>query len=171
MSHEEPTAAHEPVTDATRVDFAAVVRRDQERNPLIEVPPPGKWKPTGLRTGDSVTIVASRAMESQPMRSVSQEAPALDYSDVDDAVTRSIRTAEMLASLRVSGEQVDPAATEATLARIRDLRLALGGIGQVGQHFNAVGTPVAEEVAVILTVHDLNALIMRLTGKVRFETI
>lgn len=187
--NEHPTETHAPVTDATAVDLRPVgsFQFDPSKpvhlatggtptgddGPLADVGHPMTAQEKALRRSAKVAETDLLVPEGDwPMQRATHELePDRDYSDVEATVLRSIQTAEMLASLRVSGEQVDPVATEQTVHRINDLRRALGGIGQVGQHFNAVGTPVGDQVAVILTAHDVNALIMRLTGKVRLETI
>lgn len=195
--NEQPTQIHEPISDATRVDLEPVQRVENDMlgdignwKPTgllddtagiaasVKTPPPLAGGRRALRNGESMAftthtghIEASAAAMARPGGEPLEAAPGPDYSDVEAGVLRSIETAQMLAELRVSGEQIDPAATEATVERIRALRLALGGVGQVGQHFNAVGSPVADQVAVILTGHEVESLIMRLTERVRFGTI
>lgn len=94
-----------------------------------------------------------------------------DYSDVDTTVLKAIKTAEMYASLRINNEGISSAASARLIEQVQAIRLALRGIGQVGQHFNAVGQPVGDQIAIVLTSHEAEALIMALTGRVRFETI
>lgn len=172
MSSERPTEQHEPVTDATRTDYSALSPENLAKYENLKRASLVNWD-VPLTNGDTATISTTEVISEpvEPEVEGQEHWPVSDYSDVESSVLRSIKTAEMLASLRVSGEQIDPAATEATVTRINDLRVALAGIGQVGQHFNAVGTPVGDQVAVILTSHDVAALIMRLTGRVRLETI
>jgi len=82
-------------------------------------------------------------------------------------VDRSIARAEALGRLEISGERIHPDSTYGTIERIQQLRLALHGVGRVGNHLDREGQPVGEDVAIVLGPHEQETLIMLLTGKVR----
>lgn len=158
------------LVDGTGLDYyQRSVERDKARYPLIDVPPLKPNEPVVIdmdrRRPEKITAEYGPTELPAPTRSA-----GTGYEDVEEMARRSLETAQMLASLRPAGSGLDPDATVETLERVRSLRLALG-LGQVGQHFNAVGAPVADQVAVILSTSEVEALIMRLTGQVRIGKI
>lgn len=169
MSEEPTRTDHNPIAEQTLVG-QEVERPTEKLDPIGPIGDQRNYPP------EIKKMLASDYSPGGGFDDGLREEPPLtpqvaDYTDLDTGILKAISTAKMMASLRVAGEAVDPEATEKTLEQIQALRLALKGLGLVGQHFNAVGQPVSDQVAIVLSSDEVETLIMRLTGRVRFGTI
>lgn len=80
-----------------------------------------------------------------------------------------IRDLAAVSAYRMSGEETPDGTPWETLERVQQLRMALHGVGRVGVHLDGRGEPVGDQIQIVLTGHEAEALIMQMTGKVRLR--